>query len=84
MGIAVDINALSRGHRDHLAAGSSGFVLGDGRLDHGHEPIAEIHCAFQPMPRLTFSPDFQLISNAGYHRDRGPAHFIGIRAPFEY
>lgn len=84
LGIAFDTNALSRDHRDYLAAGGDGFVLGDGRLAYGREEIAEAYYAFQPLPHLTLSPDFQFIRNPGYNRDRGPARFIGIRAHLEY
>ncbi|HEX7369917.1 MAG TPA: carbohydrate porin [Rhodanobacteraceae bacterium] len=84
LGIALDVNALSRGHRDYLAAGGCGFVLCDGRLDYGHEEIAEAYYAFQPFPHMTLSPDFQFIRNPGYNRDRGPARFIGLRAHLEY
>lgn len=84
LGIAVDINGLSRDHRDYLAAGGSGFVLGDGALDYGREEIAEIYYALQPIAHVTLGPDFQFIRDPGYNNDRGPARFIGIRAHLEY
>lgn len=84
LGIAVAMNALSRDHRAYLAAGGSGFLLGDERLDYGHEEIAEAYYAFQPFPHFTLSPDVQFIRNPGYNRDRGPARFVGIRAHLEY
>src|SRR5579875_3897885 len=84
LGIAFDMNALSRDHRDYLAAGGCGFLLCDGRLDYGHEEIAEAYYAFQPFPHFTLSPDFQFIRDPGYNRDRGPARFVGIRAHLEY
>lgn len=84
LGIAFDMDALSREHRDYLAAGGCGFVLCDGRLDYRHEEIAEAYYVFQVLPHFTLSPDFQFIRNPGYNRDRGPARFIGIRAHLEY
>ena len=84
LGIAIGMNALSRDHRDYLAAGGCGFLLCDGRLDYGHEEIAEAYYAIQLFPHVTLSPDFQFIRNPGYNRDRGPARFIGIRAHLEY
>ncbi|MGH8190727.1 MAG: carbohydrate porin [Rhodanobacteraceae bacterium] len=84
LGIAIAMNALSHEHRDYLAAGGCGFLLCDGRLDYGHEEIAEAYYAFQPFPHFTLSPDFQFIRNPGYNHDRGPARFIGIRAHLEY
>ena len=84
LGIAIAMNALSRGHHDYLAAGGCGFLLCDSRLAYGHEEIAEIYYAIQLLPHVTLSPDFQFIRNPGYNRDRGPARFIGIRAHLEY
>ncbi|HEX7370469.1 MAG TPA: carbohydrate porin [Rhodanobacteraceae bacterium] len=84
LGIAFDMDALSRNHHNYLAAGGSGFLLGDGRLDYAHEQVAELYYALQLLPHLTLSPDFQFIRNPGYNRDRGPARFLGIRAHIEY
>ncbi|HEY8229526.1 MAG TPA: carbohydrate porin [Rhodanobacteraceae bacterium] len=84
LGIAVGMNALSRDHRDYLAAGGHGFLLGDGRLNYGHEEIAEVYYSIQLLPNVALSPDFQFIRDPGYNRDRGPARFIGIRAHVEY
>lgn len=84
LGIAFDMDALSREHRDYLAAGGSGFLLGDGRLDYSHERIAEVYYAFRPFAHFTLSPDFQFIRAPGYNRDRGPARFFGLRAHLEY
>jgi high affinity Mn2+ porin len=39
LGAAGIGNGLSRWHRDYLAAGGSGFILGDGRLDYAPERI---------------------------------------------
>ncbi|HEX7325949.1 MAG TPA: carbohydrate porin [Rhodanobacteraceae bacterium] len=84
LGIAFDTDALSREHRNYLAAGGCGFVLCDGRLDYAHEEIAEVYYALRVSPHLTLSPDFQFIANPGYNRDRGPARFIGLRAHVTY
>ncbi len=84
LGIAFVMDALSREHRAYLAAGGSGLVLGDGRLDYGHERIAEAYYAWQPFAHVTLGPDLQFIRNPGYNRDRRPARFIGLRAHLEY
>ncbi|MET0226068.1 MAG: carbohydrate porin [Dokdonella sp.] len=84
LGIALVDDALSSDHRDYLAAGGSGFVLGDGALNYGHERILEAYYCFQPMAHLQISPDFQLVHNPGYNRDRGPARFIALRVHLEY
>ena len=91
LGIAAVTEGLSAPHREYLAAGGSGFLLGDGRLRYGREEILEIYYRLQllqsigPTPlRVQLSPDFQLIQNPGYNQDRGPARFWGIRLHVEY
>lgn len=81
--LAVAINALSSAHRDYLALGGSGFVLGDGALNYAREQIIEAYYNLVPFKHLTLSPDFQYIRNPGYNRDRGPARFAGLRAHLE-
>src|SRR5882757_2735577 len=50
-GAAVAIEGLSETHRDYLAAGGSGFLLGDGALDYGPEQILELYYRAQiPWP----------------------------------
>ena len=51
--IAFAVNGLSHDHRDYLAAGGSGFLLDDGRLNYGRERILDRDLsAFHPR-RLT-------------------------------
>lgn len=84
LGIALVDDALSAQHRSYLAAGGSGFVLGDGALNYGHERILEAYYSFQPLQHLQISPDFQLVHNPGYNRDRGPARFVALRVHLDY
>jgi len=84
LGAAFSLNMLGPDHRAYLAAGGSGAFLGDGALNYGHERILEVFYSFQPVKGITLSPDFQLIQNPGYNRDRGPAKFFGIRAHAEF
>lgn len=84
LAIAIAIDALSSAHRDYLALGGNGFVLGDGTLRYGREQIVEVYYSYQPIKHLTLSPDFQYIRNPGYNRDRGPARFAGLRAHLEF
>ncbi|AIF48677.1 carbohydrate porin [Dyella japonica] len=81
--VAIVVNGLSHDHRDYLAAGGDGFVLGDGALNYGREQILEAYYSFTPIEHVTLSPDIQLIHNPGYNRDRGPARFVGLRAHLE-
>src|SRR6202035_2054602 len=78
-GIAFVVNALSRDHRDYLAAGGYGFMIGDGRLNYGLEKIAEIYYAALVYAHLWLTADYQFVQNPAYNRDRGPVHVFGLR-----
>jgi high affinity Mn2+ porin len=85
IGLAFVGNGTSGPHRNYLANGGYGFLIGDGRLNYRHELIAEIYYkldAFQEKFWLT--PDYQFIINPAYNKDRGPVHVIGLRAHIEF
>ncbi len=84
VGAAFSLNMLGPDHKAYLAAGGSGAFLGDGALNYGHERVLELFYSFQPVKGLMLSPDFQLIQNPGYNRDRGPAKFYGMRVHAEF
>jgi hypothetical protein len=79
LGVAVALNGLSHDHRAYLAAGGTGFLLGDGRLRYGAESLGEAYYRWQVVSRLAISPDGIVIVNPGYNRDRGPAIVLGLR-----
>lgn len=85
LGTAVVVNGISAPHRDYLAAGGYGFMIGDGKLNYGHEAILEAYYKFSiPKLFLSISPDYQFVLNPGYNKDRGPVHVIGVRAHVEW
>ena len=84
LGIAFVSNGLSRAHRDYLAAGGSGFVLGDGALRYGREQIVEAYYRIALLKHVQFSPSFQYIRNPGMNSDRGPVKFVSFRLHLEY
>lgn len=80
LGLACLMNGLSQPHRDYIAAGGYGFILGDGKLNYGHEGILEAYYAAQLRKEgLWLSADYQLCLNPGYNKDRGPASIASIR-----
>jgi len=83
-GVALVVNGLSQAHRNYLAKGGNGFVLGDGQLNYAPESIAEVYYSFHPtdMP-LYLSGDYQFCLNPGYNKDRGPAHVFSFRLHVE-
>jgi high affinity Mn2+ porin len=78
-GLAFIVNALSQDHRDYLAAGGFGFMIGDGRLRYGLEKIAEVYYAALLYDHLWLTADYQFVQNPAYNRDRGPVHVFGLR-----
>jgi high affinity Mn2+ porin len=84
LGIGYAFDAISRPHRDYLAAGGSGFMLGDGRLSYGLERLLEVYYRWQPLRYLQVSPGFQYIQHPGYNRDRGPAYVFSLRLRLGY
>lgn len=84
VGVAFATNGLSRPHRDYLAAGGSGFVLGDGALRYGREQIVETYYRIALVKHVQFSPSFQYIRNPGMNSDRGAVKFVSFRLHLEY
>jgi high affinity Mn2+ porin len=87
LGAAFVANGLSQDHRNYLAAGGSGFILGDGRLDYGVEYIGEVYYSIDfPRYHAALSPDYQIIFNPGYNTSRlpGPVHVVALRVHVEF
>ncbi len=81
--IAIVVNGLSNLHRDYLAAGGYGFIIGDGALNYSYEMILEANYVFKTSKYLWISPDYQMVVNPAYNKDRGPAHVFGLRIHIE-
>jgi hypothetical protein len=79
LGVAVVQNRLSAAHRDYLAAGGLGFLLGDGALRYGPERIVEGYYTASLGRGIYLSLDVQAIGDPGYNRDRGPVVVPAIR-----
>ena len=86
-GMAYAFNSLSDGHQAYLAAGGRGFFLGDGRLNYARERVFEAYYRLV-LPewrgrigksQSALSAGFQLITNPGYNRDRGPVKTYTLR-----
>ena len=83
-GIGGAINGLSSAHRDFLAAGGLGLLIGDGRLNYRNEGIFETYYALSIDKSFTLTFDYQLISNPAYNADRGPVSIFSARAHAEF
>ena len=84
VGLAAVINGLSKNHRDYLAAGGLGFLLGDGRLHYAPEQIGELYYLIKVADHVFVTPDFQVINHPAYNRDRGPILVGGLRVHAEF
>jgi high affinity Mn2+ porin len=80
VGVGVAQSDLTSSHKDYLAAGGLGGLVGDGNLRYGSERVAEAYYSYQCSKHLTLSLDYQYVSNPGYNRDRGPVSFLALRA----
>lgn len=83
-GFAFFAHGLSDVHREYLAAGGLGFLLGDGKINYGSECGMETYYRVQLGRWVQLSPDVQYIWNPGYNRDRGPATIVGFRFNARY
>jgi high affinity Mn2+ porin len=72
-------NGLAGDHRDYLARGGAGFMVGDGRLNYAWEQIFEGYYSLKAVDSLALTADFQFIRNPGYNADRGPVPVFAAR-----
>ena len=85
IGLAFVGNGISKPHRDYLAAGGYGFIIGDGKLNYGTEMLAELYYKIDAFQEKFFiTPDYQFIMNPAYNRDRGPVNVFSVRAHIEF
>lgn len=82
--IAYVNNGLSTDHRTYLSKGGYGFLIGDGKLNYGSEQILEAYYSIHILKQVSLSPDYQLVTNPGYNKDRGPVHIISLRLHAEF
>ncbi len=84
IGLGGAINALSNDHRDFIAAGGLGPLIGDGQLNYRKERILETYYAYALTKQLTLTADYQFITNPAYNADRGPVHVFSGRFHGEF
>ncbi|MBX2899525.1 MAG: carbohydrate porin [Cyclobacteriaceae bacterium] len=83
-GLAAVINGLSQPHKNYLAAGGYGFIIGDGKLTYAPEHIAEMYYKINLFyTGFWLTTDYQFVVNPAYNKDRGPAHVVTLRAHIE-
>jgi high affinity Mn2+ porin len=84
IGIALLSNGLSAPHRNFLADGGYGFMIGDGKLPHyERENIAELFYECKLYDKLWGTLDYQFVDNPAYNPDRGPVQVFAVRIHVE-
>jgi high affinity Mn2+ porin len=84
VGMAVAINGLSKDHRDYIAAGGLGILIGDGALNYRQEKILETFYAWYIIKGLVLTFDYQFMMDPAYNADRGPISFFSARLHGEF
>ncbi|MDU6747387.1 MAG: carbohydrate porin [Bradyrhizobium sp.] len=84
VGIGGAVNGLSTAHRDYLAAGGNGLLIGDGQLNYRSEQILEAFYAYQVTKNVIVTADYQFIANPAYNADRGPVSIFACRLHGEF
>jgi high affinity Mn2+ porin len=83
-GLALVANGLSNAHRDYLAAGGIGFIIGDGRLHYAPEEIVELYYNYELREGINVAADLQGVNHPAYNQDRGPVAIFAVRVHFAY
>lgn len=80
IGAAFVLSGISKEHRNYLAAGGKGFMLGDGKLSYANEQLIELYYAARVRDNIFITGDYQCIVNPGYNNDRkGPINVFSLR-----
>lgn len=84
IGVAAAFNGLSNDHRDFIAAGGLGILIGDGRLNYRQEKVLETYYSYAVMKAVSLTFDYQLLTNPAYNADRGPISIFSGRVHAEF
>jgi high affinity Mn2+ porin len=84
IGSAFETGGISTKHREYLALGGLGFILGDGHLTYGREEVSETYYNVHVVSGLYMGVQFSFINNPGYNRARGPVVVPGVRAHVDF
>jgi hypothetical protein len=79
VGLGFAANGLNGDHRDYLAAGGYGFMVGDGRLAYAAERVLDAYYAVALGSFGSLSLEAQRFERLAFNHDRGPATLFGLR-----
>ncbi len=84
VGLAAVVNGIGAAHRQYLAAGGLGILVGDGALDYRSERAAETYYNWVLAKHFQLTLDYQFAQNPAYNHVRGPVDFLALRFHTEY
>ncbi len=84
LGLAFALNGINKDHREYLAAGGLGFMLGDGRLRYAAERVFDAYYSLAATSFASVSLEAQRYNNLAFNRDRGPVTVYGTRLHLEF
>ena len=85
VGLAGIVDGLSSAHKDFLAAGGLGPLIGDGKLPHyAVEGVMETYYDAEVMKGIHLAVDYQFVANPAYNSDRGPVNIFSARFHFQF
>jgi len=84
IGIGGAVNGLSPDHRDFIAAGGLGVLIGDGALNYRTERIFESYYSLALLDTTWLTFDYQFIANPAHNADRGPVSIFSARLHAEF
>jgi high affinity Mn2+ porin len=84
IGVAFVRNGLSKAHQDYLAAGGTGFLIGDGKINYRPECATEAYYSIALAKTTWLTLDYQHFDNPAYNADRGPVNVYGLRMHTEF
>ena len=79
VGVAGVVNRISGQAQSYFAAGGMGLLVGDGQLNYAPEKIVELYYAWQVVPTIAITLDYQHVTHPAYSLDRGPVAIYGAR-----
>jgi high affinity Mn2+ porin len=85
VGLAGIVDGLSQAHRDFLAAGGLGPLIGDGKLpNYSPEAVVEMYYDAAVTKYVHLAVDYQFVANPAYNSDRGPVNIFSARFHFQF
>jgi len=84
VGFVRTVNGLSNEHKDYLAAGGKGFLIGDGAINYRPETVSELYYSVPVAKSAWLTADWTRIANPAYNADRGSVNVVGVRFHAEF